>query len=54
MADLIIFLAGGLTVAVVYLIATTQRHERALQYFEEQLQRRERVATWEDLDGGDD
>jgi len=52
--DVIIFIVGGVCVAVVYLVMTVQRHERALQFFQEELQRREHVASWSELNSDED
>ncbi|MCB0085791.1 MAG: hypothetical protein KDE47_32840 [Caldilineaceae bacterium] len=54
MDDLWIFLLAVSICGNVYAIATIQRHERALQFFQDQLQRRDHVVTWEELNGDDD
>lgn len=55
MNDAILMILGGLIVAVGYLIFTVQRQERALQYFQEELQRQPtQIASWDSLTGGED
>lgn len=55
MSDAIIFIAGGLVVAVLHLWTTAQRHERALQYFQEKIDSPQgaTVADWDELTGGE-
>jgi len=54
--EALFFVVGILCAAVAYLIATTQRHERALQDFQAHLfeQKPEGFVTWGGLTGGDD
>lgn len=54
MGDLWIFLLAVSICGNVYAITTIQRHERALRFFQDQLQSHRSVATWEELNGDDD